>query len=151
MEAVCSSEASVDFQRTTLRYIPDDGTVHNHRCEDLQSNKTALHYVQTFRRAAIVSCPTWIGSLNPNCSTQAEHCLLLCILCSVARVQAKPFVLCTYSYSSQSLHCARLYNVVHLKSALCSATLIVLGQSIKYFRLKISHWQKWMSRYYGLR
>jgi hypothetical protein len=27
MEAICSSETSVDFQRTTRRYIPEDGTV----------------------------------------------------------------------------------------------------------------------------
>jgi hypothetical protein len=27
MEAICSSETSVDFQRTTRRYIPDDSTI----------------------------------------------------------------------------------------------------------------------------
>jgi hypothetical protein len=27
MEAVCSSETSVDSQRTTGRYIPEDGTL----------------------------------------------------------------------------------------------------------------------------
>jgi hypothetical protein len=27
MEAICSSEKSVDFQRTTRRYIPEDGTL----------------------------------------------------------------------------------------------------------------------------
>jgi hypothetical protein len=37
MEAVCSSETSVDFQRTTRRYIPQDRTLHNHRCENLKS------------------------------------------------------------------------------------------------------------------
>jgi hypothetical protein len=26
MEAICSSETSVDFQRNTQRYIPEDGT-----------------------------------------------------------------------------------------------------------------------------
>jgi hypothetical protein len=35
MEAIFSSETSVDFQRTTRRYIPEDGTLHNHRCENL--------------------------------------------------------------------------------------------------------------------
>jgi hypothetical protein len=29
MEAICSPETSVDFQRTTMRYIPEDGT-HTH-------------------------------------------------------------------------------------------------------------------------
>jgi hypothetical protein len=33
IEATCSSEASVNFQRTTRRYIPADSSVHNHRCE----------------------------------------------------------------------------------------------------------------------
>jgi hypothetical protein len=33
MEAICSSETSVDFQRTTRRY----STLHNQRCENLKS------------------------------------------------------------------------------------------------------------------
>jgi hypothetical protein len=37
MEAVYYSETSVDFQRTTRRYIPEDGTLHNHRCKNLKS------------------------------------------------------------------------------------------------------------------
>jgi uncharacterized integral membrane protein len=31
MEAICSSETSVDTQRTTRRCIPEDGTLHNNR------------------------------------------------------------------------------------------------------------------------
>jgi hypothetical protein len=42
MEAKCSSETSVDIQRTTRRYIPEDGTLHNHRCENLKSYITLL-------------------------------------------------------------------------------------------------------------
>jgi hypothetical protein len=37
MEATCFSETSADTQRTTRRYIPEDGTLHNHRCENLTS------------------------------------------------------------------------------------------------------------------
>jgi hypothetical protein len=37
MEAICSSETSVDTQRTARRYIQEDGTLHNHRCENLKS------------------------------------------------------------------------------------------------------------------
>jgi hypothetical protein len=37
MEAIYSSETSIDFQRTTWRYIPEDSIVHNHRCENLKS------------------------------------------------------------------------------------------------------------------
>jgi hypothetical protein len=36
-EAICSSETSVHFERTTRRYIPEDSTLHNHRREDLKS------------------------------------------------------------------------------------------------------------------
>jgi hypothetical protein len=37
VEAICSSKTSVDTKRTTGRYIPKDGTLHNHRCENLKS------------------------------------------------------------------------------------------------------------------
>jgi hypothetical protein len=37
MEAICSSETSVETQRTTRRHIPEDDTLHNHRCENLKS------------------------------------------------------------------------------------------------------------------
>jgi hypothetical protein len=36
-EAICSSETLVEFQRTIRRYIPDDGTLHNRRCENLKT------------------------------------------------------------------------------------------------------------------
>jgi hypothetical protein len=35
MEATFSSDTLIDFQRTTRCYIPEDGTLHNHRCENL--------------------------------------------------------------------------------------------------------------------
>jgi hypothetical protein len=35
----CSSETSVGFQRTILRYIREDRTLYNHRCENLSSYK----------------------------------------------------------------------------------------------------------------
>jgi hypothetical protein len=37
MEAICSSETSVATQQTTGRHIPEDDTLHNHRCENLKS------------------------------------------------------------------------------------------------------------------
>jgi hypothetical protein len=37
MEAICFSETSVDMQRTAQRYVPEDSTLHNHRCENLKS------------------------------------------------------------------------------------------------------------------
>jgi hypothetical protein len=39
MEAIYSSEASVDIEQTTRRYIPEDSTLHNHRCENLKPYK----------------------------------------------------------------------------------------------------------------
>jgi hypothetical protein len=42
VEAICSSETSVDTQWTTQRYIPEDGTLHNHCCENLKSYKADL-------------------------------------------------------------------------------------------------------------
>jgi hypothetical protein len=37
MEATGSSETSADIQRTTRRYIPEDRTLHNDRCENFKS------------------------------------------------------------------------------------------------------------------
>jgi hypothetical protein len=37
METICPSETSVDTQQTTRSYIPEDGTLYNHRCENLKS------------------------------------------------------------------------------------------------------------------
>lgn len=37
MEVTSSSKISVDFLWTTKRYIQEDGTLHNRRCEDLKS------------------------------------------------------------------------------------------------------------------
>jgi hypothetical protein len=36
MKATCSSETSVDFQRTTQRYIPEKRTFQGHRCENIK-------------------------------------------------------------------------------------------------------------------
>jgi flagellar biosynthesis regulator FlaF len=38
MEAICSSETSVETQRTIWRHIPEDDTLHNHLCENLKYN-----------------------------------------------------------------------------------------------------------------
>jgi hypothetical protein len=37
MEAICSTETSVDTQQTTRHYIPEDDTLYIHRCENLKS------------------------------------------------------------------------------------------------------------------
>jgi hypothetical protein len=38
-EATCYSETSVNFYRTKQRYIRDDRNLHNHRCDNLRSDK----------------------------------------------------------------------------------------------------------------
>jgi hypothetical protein len=38
VEATCSSETSVDFERSTRCYIPEERIVHNHRCEKFKSD-----------------------------------------------------------------------------------------------------------------
>jgi hypothetical protein len=40
----CSSETSVDFQRTTRRYIPEDRPLHNHCCECLKSYISGIYW-----------------------------------------------------------------------------------------------------------
>jgi hypothetical protein len=42
IEAILSFETSVNFHRITLRYIPEDRTLHSHRCENLNSNNTTF-------------------------------------------------------------------------------------------------------------
>jgi hypothetical protein len=42
MESTCSSETSVDFQRTTWRYIPENRTIRNYF--NLQLNDYVIFY-----------------------------------------------------------------------------------------------------------
>jgi hypothetical protein len=42
MEAICSSETSIEARRTTRHPIPEDDTLHNHRCENLKSYCTMV-------------------------------------------------------------------------------------------------------------
>jgi hypothetical protein len=63
MEAISSSEMSIDFQRTTWRYVPEDATLYNHRCDNIKCFNCLnqpFHYmnmllVTKIRRNLIVS------------------------------------------------------------------------------------------------
>jgi hypothetical protein len=66
MEAICSSETSVDFQRTTRRNIPVDRILHNNRCENLKSYITCvvdMHSGPMFLSRVVVD-------QAPNCDTK---------------------------------------------------------------------------------
>jgi hypothetical protein len=63
MDAKYSSEKSVVFQRTTLRYIPEDSTLHNHRCESLKSCKT-IAVVSTATSAKTITTTTTATAKN---------------------------------------------------------------------------------------
>jgi hypothetical protein len=51
MEAIYSSETSVATQQTTRRLIPEDDTLHNHRCENLKSYIPKFAWSLSFRKA----------------------------------------------------------------------------------------------------
>jgi hypothetical protein len=53
MEATCSSETSVVYQRTTRRYIPEDITLYNHRFENFTAYKT--HDIRAYETVSLNS------------------------------------------------------------------------------------------------
>jgi hypothetical protein len=63
MGATYCTETSVYFHRTTLRYIPEDRTDHNHSCEDL--SPWSLLSFQT----EITKDFVWKGKRNPDLAT----------------------------------------------------------------------------------
>jgi hypothetical protein len=63
MEATCSSEVSVDFQRTAPRGIPEHIALHNHRCQNLKSYSQWFYY-------------TWANSGAFHCYSYQEICVI---------------------------------------------------------------------------
>jgi hypothetical protein len=82
MEAICSSETSVDFQRTTRRYIPEDSNIYNHRCENLKSYK---------HEHVLKSCYLNVLSLYANNLNVAEWGVLGCTVCCQGIRRLKKF------------------------------------------------------------
>jgi hypothetical protein len=64
--AIYSSETSVDFQRITRRYIPEDSTLYNHRWEILKSCMScgAQYVISSW---SVASKPTAMGSAEILC------------------------------------------------------------------------------------
>jgi hypothetical protein len=54
MEAIRSSEMSGATQWTTWHHIPEDDTLHNHRCENLKSYKLYIRLIFERRRVRIL-------------------------------------------------------------------------------------------------
>jgi hypothetical protein len=44
MKVTHSSETRIYFHLSTRRYIPEDRTIHNRRCENLESYKISTNY-----------------------------------------------------------------------------------------------------------
>jgi hypothetical protein len=58
LQVICSSETSVDFQRTTRSYIPEDSILHNHRCENLKS------YINKYVKSTCLWLNSWVKMLR---------------------------------------------------------------------------------------
>jgi hypothetical protein len=58
MEAICSSETSVETQRTTRRHIPEDDTLHNHRCVNLILQEIGLFHWSSNLKSPSRLCET---------------------------------------------------------------------------------------------
>jgi hypothetical protein len=84
MEAIWSSETSVDTQRTTWRYIPEVDTLHNHRCENLTSH--ICNHLFSYRRQNLainrftsIQCPP-LHSVGFLFVTSSISAYVLCFL-----------------------------------------------------------------------
>jgi hypothetical protein len=65
MEAKLSTETSLDTQRATWRYIPEDGTLHTHGCENLESYKIGLSlHIPLVRNVTTIPEREAIGNVN---------------------------------------------------------------------------------------
>jgi hypothetical protein len=78
MEAARFSETSVDSVRTTWSYIPEDRTLHNHRCENFKSNNIHFNIIFTSKskspkRALEISRQNLVLLIYTLRSTCAHH------------------------------------------------------------------------------
>jgi hypothetical protein len=56
MEAISSSDTSGATQQTTRRHIPEDDTLHNHRCENLKSYERGIGYSDQIDEKFCIHC-----------------------------------------------------------------------------------------------
>jgi hypothetical protein len=62
MEATCSSETSVDFQRSTFQFTPEYRTLHNHHCNNIKSYNPKEIFVEYFTPYICVSMYLYLYS-----------------------------------------------------------------------------------------
>jgi hypothetical protein len=72
--ASTASETSVDFERITRRYIPEDRTLHNHRCENLKSHFRVFNIcIRKQLPSRLVSRRTSLRHFNINDVSQQSY------------------------------------------------------------------------------
>jgi hypothetical protein len=76
MEAICSSATSVKTRRTTRRHIPEDDTLHNHHCVNLNSyTKWQCLLPGTIRPLDLTVILWYISIMKDNHSLCSHKCI----------------------------------------------------------------------------
>jgi hypothetical protein len=99
MEAICSSETSVETRGTTRHHIPEDDTLHNHRCENLKSYIGTLfwHNVQYVCKQYIF-LQMWL--VHCECvNDEHQMCVLFVSTTFVWNIYCLDKYLATYTYT----------------------------------------------------
>jgi hypothetical protein len=95
MEAIRSSETSVNFHRTTWRYIPEGRSLHNYRCENLKFNSYILFCFVSGKRKQV--CLTGKDTKWLNCCIRKRvsrwHLTLWTIINTIWQADVQYFML----------------------------------------------------------
>jgi hypothetical protein len=80
---MCSSETSVGIQRATWHYIPEDSTLHNHRCENRNRTNVLIPSILMMLTCSVLLACTHTGkrlmSIGELFQSQKLH-IYLCIV-----------------------------------------------------------------------
>jgi hypothetical protein len=141
MEAICSSETSVDTHHTTRRYVPEDSTLHNHRCENLKSDTMGFEVLTTMTMNSI-----FLGSFAvqsgriPEDGTLINFCNLRSFKCySLYVTLCNAF--CSVRYLLQEL--ANVYLKSRLIPTIWKRDLrekLIVSQLVKIVELYATRW-----------
>jgi hypothetical protein len=76
MEATFSSETSVDFERTTRRYIPEDLNLHKRRCEILEAYRPKPDYYYYYSQGGVRLSPHGMSATSgPTVPAPDDECV----------------------------------------------------------------------------